>query len=1191
MSTDNKKAESTEMSASMQRYTDGIFKEVERAYVVAEKARKKGFDPEDYVDVSLAKNLSERVEGLVSAIAPQIKGKGIPERIQELEQQYGKLDWRVALIVSLEVAQQKFCTFPDQRFAMETGIRVGIAYLTLGVVASPLEGFVELKFKKRKDGKEYFSLMYSGPIRSAGGTAGAVSLLVADYIRTMMGYAAYDPTEEEAKRVTTELYDYHDRVTNLQYLPSEEEIIFLTKHIPVQIDGDPSEDIEVSNYKDLPRIDTNKIRSGVCLVTGECIAQKASKVWTQLARWGDSFNLQHWKFLKEFVTLQNTIKSKHKAKSGNEALSPVYTYIKDLVAGRPVLTHPLAVGGFRLRYGKTRTNGYSAASIHPATMHVLSKFLATGTQLKVERPGKACTLTTCDSIEGPIVKLANGDVLYLDSEARAKAIAKEVIEIIFMGDILFSYGDFFNRAHTLVPPGYCEEWWAREVESAIKQKYGEETAKLCTDMEWDENTLTNILKNPTTTKVPFSIALALSRLLSIPLHPSYTYHWKTITPEQMKSFALWIKDGQLELMEGGKHKLVIPFLEEPKRTMEILGIPHSVVQQEFVVVNGDECAALVNVLSMLDNNWYEKLIIHLENKSVLDSLHALSGIHMRDKSGVFIGARMGRPEKAKMRKLTGSPHVLFPVGEEGGRLRSFQSAMGGGIIEGEFPNHFCASCNHPTVLGVCEKCNQKTIKLFHCKMCGLIDMDSCKIHGKAATFTKQKVSINKLFDDVQKHIHMNVMPDLIKGVKGTLSKDHIPEHPLKGILRAKYDVAVNKDGTTRYDATQLPVTHFKPLEIGVSIEKLHELGYEKDIYGNEIEDDDQVIEIMPQDLILPACPDSPEIGADKSLYAVAKCVDEMLTSMYGQDSYYNLSSPLGLVGHLVMVLAPHTSAAIVGRILGFSQTQGLFAHPMLHAATRRDCDGDEASVSLLLEGLLNFSRQFLPNTRGATQDAPLVLTSKVVPSEVDDMLFDVDVSWSYPLEFYEACVQFKKPWEVKVERVSKRINTPLQYEGYGFTHPNSSMNSGILCSAYKTLPSMQDKLKGQMDLADRIRAVDAADVARLVIEKHLIRDIRGNLRKFSTQEFRCVKCNEKFRRPPLVGKCTAFTRLGVCGGKIIFTVSEGSVIKYLEPAISLAAKYHLPAYLQQSLSLTKDRVEETFGKEKEKQEGLGRWFG
>ncbi|MFC1741273.1 hypothetical protein ACFL3V_01935 [Nanoarchaeota archaeon] len=87
------------------------------------------------------------------------------------------------------------------------------------------------------------------------------------------------------------------------------------------------------------------------------------------------------------------------------------------------------------------------------------------------------------------------------------------------------------------------------------------------------------------------------------------------------------------------------------------------------------------------------------------------------------------------------------------------------------------------------------------------------------------------------------------------------------------------------------------------------------------------------------------------------------------------------------------------------------------------------------------------------------------------------------------------------------------------------------------------------------------------------------------QEFRCVVCNEKFRRPPLLGKCTK------CGGKILFTISEGSIVKYLEPSISLAEKYDLPTYLKQSLELTKRRVEGIFGKEKEKQVGLGAWFG
>lgn len=134
---------------------------------------------------------------------------------------------------------------------------------------------------------------------------------------------------------------------------------------------------------------------------------------------------------------------------------------------------------------------------------------------------------------------------------------------------------------------------------------------------------------------------------------------------------------------------------------------------------------------------------------------------------------------------------------------------------------------------------------------------------------------------------------------------------------------------------------------------------------------------------------------------------------------------------------------------------------------------------------------------------------------------------------------------------------------------------------------MEDKLKGQMDLAEKIRAVDTSDVARLVIERHFLRDIKGNLRKFSMQEFRCVKCNEIYRRPPLVGKCT----VPGCNGRIIFTIAEGSVIKYLEPSISIANKYDVPPYLKQSLELVKRRIEAVFGKEKEKQTGLGAWFG
>jgi DNA polymerase II large subunit len=123
----------------------------------------------------------------------------------------------------------------------------------------------------------------------------AASVIMTDYVRKKMGYETYDPTENEVKRASTELYDYHERISNLQYLPSKEEIEYLAKNVPVQVDGDASDEIVVSNYKDLPRIETNCIRNGACLVLGECICQKAPKLWKQLSKWGKDFGMEHWR--------------------------------------------------------------------------------------------------------------------------------------------------------------------------------------------------------------------------------------------------------------------------------------------------------------------------------------------------------------------------------------------------------------------------------------------------------------------------------------------------------------------------------------------------------------------------------------------------------------------------------------------------------------------------------------------------------------------------------------------------------------------------------------------------------------------------------------------------------------------------------------------------------------------------------
>lgn len=1175
-------------SEAITAYFDSIKQNVKDCYVIAEAARKQNLDPENKVEIPAVEDMAGRVEGLLSVIVPQIVGSGVRERIKALEEVYGSLDWRISLIIAEEIAREQYCSFTDKKEAMEIGIRAGLAYHTMGVVASPLEGFVELRIRKTKEGKEYFALRFSGPIRSAGGTGASVCVLIADYVRKKMGYAPYDPTDTEIKRQVRELYDYHERITNLQYLPSEEEVEFLTKHVPCQIDGDPSEKIEVSNYKDLDRIETNNIRNGVCLVTGEALAQKAPKLWKQLSKWGHEFDMDQWDFLEEFVTLQKKIKAKGGGKKGGdkkEKVTPDYTFIKDIVAGRPVFTHPMRNGGFRLRYGRSRVSGFSSNSVHPASMHILNEYAATGTQFKMERPGKACSLTVCDALEGPIVKLEDGSVLQLHSVKASKVVTKKVKEILYLGDMLVNYGDFFNRAHKLVPPGYCGEWWIQEVDRICSGLFGSvDDEKLSAQCGIDPLVMKTLRDNPFTGQLSAEAALALCTKAKVPLHPRYTYFWNTLSVEQFNDLLDLIDKANLQ-PKGSAKQLVFPLPHQGKRALELLGVSHIVVQNSFAIIGADDTLIFERLFfGDQGTSPYRTFLKENPGKSVLETINSQTPFLVRDKAGLFLGCRMGRPEKSKMRRLTGSPQVLFPVGDEGGRLRSFNAALDEKKITGDFPTLWCPSCNAEREYKSCHECGDATIQKYYCRQCDrLVNEDQCGQHGKTMPYRRKSIDSVSHVKSAIKYASMRQIPPLVKGVRGTSNKSHMPEHLAKGMLRAKHGVYVNKDGTIRYDMTELGITHFKPKEVGTSIDKLKQLGYTHDIHGNPLVDRDQVLEIKPQDVILPSL-DAPLEGADTVLRNVANFVDDMLVTMYGLEPYYNIKSNDDLAGHLVGCLAPHTSAAIVARIVGFSKLQAFFAHPMIHAAQRRDLDGDESCVALLLDMLINFSRQFLPAHRGSTQDAPLVLTSTLTPAEVDDMVFDMDVVDKYPLEFYDLCLDYKNPWDITLDQIKERLGKPGQYEGMRFTHPTTDINDGVHVSAYKTLASMGEKLDGQMDLAQKIRAVDMEDVARLVIERHFIRDTKGNLRKFSMQQFRCVDCNSKFRRPPLIGKCTA------CGGKILFTISEGSVVKYLEKTVNLATNYDVSPYLKQSIELLQRRIEYVFGKDKEKQEGLDKWF-
>lgn len=1161
-------------------YFKNLDKDVKKIYELADEARAKGFDSIDKVEIPLARSLAEKVIGLIGTIYPQLENSGAVKRILELEKDYGKLDVAVAFKIAEEIAKQKFCQFKTLIEAIDAGIRVGFSYLTLGVVSSPIEGYTEIKLGKTRNNKEYFIASFSGPIRSAGTTASCMVLILIDYLRELFGYEKYDPNEEEIKRYITENTDYHERVTNLQYFPTENEMAFLAMNIPIQIDGDPTEKLEVSNYKNLPRVDSNFIRGGMCLIFSEGLAQKAKKGLRLLKSLKDKgFKSTGWDFLDDYVKLHE------KRDKGETDDSP--TYIKDLVAGRPVFGHPSRSGGFRFRYGRGRVSGFSATSMHPATMAICDNFIATGTQLKIEKPTKGTVVTVCDSVEGPIVKLKNGSVRKISDFSEAKKIYNDVEEIIYLGDILFPFGDLANRNSNLIKSGYVEEWWKLELQEKNKEK---------------KIDLSNI---------NLEDAVKISKEFGIPLHPSFIFYWTEISREQFLALLDWLS------FSTANKKIILPYTNSDrekfsagKRAMELLGIEHEVVI-ENVIVNEENSKALLLNLGIDFNILNQEKVLNeeilrvretikklgtLENLNneilkdrdfILSAVNELSGFIIKDKAGDFIGARMGRPEKAKLRKLIGSPNVLFPVGKEGGRLRSVGAACEEGSVSSAFPINYCEKCKKEIIYPVCDNCGEKTKKMYYCPLCSNKTISPCKEHEHHQNFCNMSINIKEYSENARKMLGLQKeeMPALVKGIRGTSSEGHSIEHLAKGILRAIYNLQVNKDGTIRFDATELPLISFKPKEVGTSIEKLRELGYDQDIHGEELKDENQILELMPHDIVLPSSSESLDERADAIFVRVAKFFDELLVRFYKLKPFYNIKKREDLIGHLGVCMAPHNCAGVICRFIGFSNTLGILASPYMHAAIRRDCDGDEMAVMLLGDVLLNFSRSYLPSHRGGTQDAPLVLNAKIDAGEVDDQILDFELTSEYPLELYRAAERREHSSKIHVNNVRDALRKGENpFINMGFTHDTTNFNDGVACSSYKLLGTMQEKVQHQMGLVEKIRAVDVSDTARLIIERHFIKDMRGNLRKFSTQNFRCVKCNEIVRRPPLSGVCPA------CGGKIIFTVNEGGIKKYLEAAMALANKYDLSYYIKQNLELIKRYIDTIFGKELEKQETMGRWF-
>ncbi|MDR2855451.1 MAG: DNA-directed DNA polymerase II large subunit [Methanomicrobiales archaeon] len=1288
------------ISSKMQQYYDDLNAGLANAIHIAQKARSRGFDPKTEIEIPIANDLADRVEA-------QVGIPGVAQRIRELEKEMSREE--ASLRIGDDFVARMFGEKNNEE-VVEHAIRTAMGILTEGVVSAPVEGIANVSIGKNDDGTEYLKIYYAGPIRSAGGTAQALSVLVGDYVRRALGLNRYIPRPEEIERYIEEIRQYNS-IMNLQYLPTEREMRLIINNCPVCIDGEPTEKEQVSGYRNLERVETNIVRGGMALVIAEGLALKAPKVLRNVRK----MKMDGWDWLEEIISAPSSAEEE-------VGVHPKDKYLRDLIGGRPVFSYPMRKGGFRLIYGRSRNTGLAAAGLHPATMHILGDYLAVGTQMKIERPGKAAGISPVDSIQGPTVRLINGDVLRIDDVTQAKELAPSVSKILDVGEFLISYGEFVENNHVLVPCAYCHEWWWQEsgCDVSIRPKTEDEALELCENEAY--------------------------------LHPDFMLLWDDITSEEVRELAeLIIEHGVVE-----ETRLLLGYHERIKELLEAILALHQIREGKMVI---SPCMVFLRCLGLeidtttnhliLSEQWRSDTMISC--KDTLSLITFLSGLKLRSKAGMRIGGRMGRPGKSKPREMSPAPNVLFPVGQGGGNRRSFQKAseyahranMDGGFATMRMGHRRCPSCGEVTYKNLCI-CGTHTEPVLSCPRCGIeCTTPSVCPACKAPVVCSKEYTINvkEEFGKALESVGVRKQElTILKGVQGLVSFEKPVELIEKGILRALHNLWVFKDGTVRFDMIDMPLTHFRPREVDVSVAHLQSIGYTHDMHGVPLTDPEQVLELLPQDILVAK-------SCAAYLIRCAQFMDQLLCSVYGLESFYHVEKSEDLVGHLVIALAPHTSAGVLSRIVGFSHADVGYGHPFFHAAKRRNCfsgetkievitpgagisqvkiksfilenidlselsvddigtfyadplqpiyttsidtsgmlhrrkittlsihraplnmltvktqsgkmvmvtpdhamlvydisylrkiqarelavgdvvpsyvngivipdrvvslsydpayepfvycltveqdhtvlaneiftgqcDGDEDCVMLLLDGLINFSRSFLPETRGGSMDAPLVLTGRIDPAEIDKESHNVDVCSYYPLEVYLAALTYAPAKDVEsyVDKVEHRLGTPAQVEGFSFTHDTTDISAGPRDTMYTQLKSMADKLDAELALAKIILAVDADDVAERVLQTHFIRDLQGNLNAFSKQKFRCTKCSTSYRRMPLSGKCR-------CGSPVIPTLHKGSVKKYLAMSQGVCTEYEISEYTRQRVEVIDMNIESTFGQEKVTQLGL-----
>jgi DNA polymerase II large subunit len=1075
-----------------QEYIKSLKNKVETQIQLATKARSLRLDPHANIESKITYNSNTKILAILN----------IPGLEDHLPSNLSQNDNLVLLAANIakQIVNGRFIKKNREELVL-LALQSALVIISQGLISVPQESIPKVEINANTN---HLTIYFSNTIRYATGDTIGLVVLIADYIRHVLHLNRFSPSSNLIARYIEELGIYltiNDRSRNIW----GNLLKFLIENIGVEISGEAYERIEVKKYRNLPNL-TNQLRMGMCVVFERMIENL-----NLIARRKIVAGIPEWNWLTPSVKGLSHEKYDFKLRKARGT--------------QPILSESKKPGGFRLRLGRSRNTGQGAAGIHPATM-VLSEMLSPGTNIKIDLISRTLTVFPVSTILGPLVELEDGSSVRITTFSELMQIEDQIVQIWEMGDVLLSPDDI-PATETIGLSAWVEEWWTQQQEYAIETKFGGLDnlsvilSKLITN-EYDENKIIKTIKDPTQYYPSPLLALTLAKLTKVPLHPYYSFNWNEIA---ISDFIRLVQ--KINSVKNG----LLPYDEDLNLILRQLGVPFS-INNGFI--RTEKFQLMIQALSGKIEQATQILAESKTAPNIEELIELLTNIPVRSLCSRRLGLRILRVEKAGVRRINPPTHILFPIGSYGGAQRDLLKAKEQSNIEIQLSERYCDYCEISAFTAYCPSCKQKTKQLYFCSNDHISETrlcPECNQYGFPAR--KKTIDIAGLLDYAIEKVDSTNLKR-IKGVSYLTSKNRIPEHIIKGVLRAKHGLFVYKDGTTRFDQTNAVLTHFTPKEIHSSIIALKRLGYSHDIFGNDLTNEDQIIEIYPYDIIV-----SKEIGI--SLIDSSKFIDDELTHLYEISPYFRINSLNNLPGSLILGLAPFSMVGIVGRIIGYTENKVVYAHPLWHQLKTRNCNGDIDSITLLLDVFLNFSMEYIPSSRGGSLDVPLIIN--LSEDWKDTLLYAKYKSIPLNLMLYQHLHENPTVDELltynltHLEPIFQRIHTIDNISQYKFD--NKFSESKIIA-----------KIETELRVLRRLRGVEEGEFVDSILENDFLEKISTSISRFFLQPVRCRTCNTTFRRVPLSKYCP------VCHRQTIgLTLSEGWVLRYLQIIEQLKDKY------------------------------------